>query len=97
MEDGGILEDLMEVLTDQEEEEDCRVDPVQTVLWLRRMLLVMQVGLSSFVLWRARMVKMMVLVYTLMVVMMVMETLVEVTLICVWRWEIVICLWCMED
>ena len=97
MEDGEILEDLMEVLKDQEEEEDCRVDPVRTVLWLRKMLLVMRVGLSSFVLWRARMVKMMVLVCTLMVGMRAMVTLVEVTLICVWRWESVTCLWGMED
>jgi len=93
MEDGGILEDLMEDLTDQEEEEDdCRVGLVLTVLWLHRMLLVMQVGPSNFVLLRVRMVEMMVLVDTRKVVMKVMVTLVEVTLTGVWRWEIVTCL-----
>jgi len=98
MEDGGILEDLMEDLKDQvEEEDDCRVGPVLTVLWLHRMLLVMQVGPSNFVLWRERMVEMMVLVDTLKVVMKVMVTLAEVTLIGVWRWEIVTCPWCRED
>ena len=98
MEDGGILEDLMEGLKDQEEEEDdCLVGPALTVLWLHRMLLVMQAGPSNFVLWRVRMVEMMVLVDTLKVVMRVMVTLVEVTLTGVWRWEIVTCLWCRED
>ena len=97
MEDGEILEDLMEVLKDQEEEEDCRVDPVRTVLWLRKMLLVMRVGLSSFVLWRVMMVEMKVLVCTLMVGMRAMVTLVEGTLICVGRWESVTCLCGMED
>ena len=43
------------------------------------------------------MVEMKVLVCTLMVGMRAMVTLVEVTLICVWRWESVTCLWGMED